>query len=119
MLRSRASGEGGGAAPIRARLPKARNLRIATLPLIGERNWHLLIAGSRGAATSQPQFRTRINASQHRPFHRRFSLFFLRGGRGGGWAPPNPRGGAPPPPPRRRTPQRPACAPRPPPPPGR
>src|SRR4051812_50176964 len=109
MLRSRASGEGGGAAPIRARLPKARNLRIATLPLIGERNWHLLIAGSRGAATSQPQFRTRINASQHRPFHRRVPFFFLGAARRGGRPPPRPRASPPPPPPPPRPPPRPPC----------
>src|SRR3982751_7019079 len=54
MLRRRASGDGGGAAAISARLLRANILRIATLPQVGRSNWHLRDAGSRGAAILNP-----------------------------------------------------------------
>src|SRR6476469_6268658 len=73
MLRRRASGDGGGAAPIKATLAKAINLRIATLPLDGEGATGICLPPGLGEPRSQNyQLRTRNNASQHRPFHRRF-----------------------------------------------
>src|SRR5206468_5390615 len=50
---------GGGAAPINPRQLRMANLRIATLPLIDWRNWHLLIARSSGAAIHKDSTRTR------------------------------------------------------------